>query len=56
MRGIYLTAPLPQLGRGHTKKIHAIANGVKYVRFYREIDGDNQRPLIFPCGSCIAFS
>ena len=24
--------------------------------FFREIDGDNQRPLLFPCGFYIAFS
>ena len=34
----------------------AIADGVVCVRSCREIDSDNQRPLLFPEGSCMAFS
>ena len=34
----------------------AIIDGVKCVRFCREVNSDNQRPLLFPCGFRIAFN
>jgi|OM-RGC.v1.032967923 hypothetical protein len=34
----------------------AIADVVKRVTFYWEMDRHNQTALLFPCGSCIAFS
>ena len=49
---------LPRKAKGASDKQHpAIADGVFYVRFCREMDSDNhKRPLLFPCGSCVAFS
>lgn len=42
---------------GSAAKNPAIADGIKGVRFCREMDGNNiNAPLHFPCGSCMAFS